>query len=142
MSGRKYRNLNDYNSTNSTQKPEDSCLTQWNNMKTQNTTNPKEWGPQFWFILHNAAAHYPDVASPICANRVKGFILGIPYMLPCQSCSEDANSFIHSYSDKQLEEICSSKETIFEFFRKFHNYVNTKTGKPEISKEHAQTLYK
>jgi hypothetical protein len=145
MSGRKYRNLNDYNSNTNNSLPstqqEDSCLKQWNHMKTQNTTNPEKWGPQFWFILHNAAAHYPEVASPICANRVKGFILGIPYMLPCQSCAEDANYFINSHADK-LDEICSSKENIFEFFRQFHNYVNTKTEKPQMSKEQAQALYK
>jgi hypothetical protein len=111
-------------------------------MKSQNTTNPEKWGPQFWFILHNAAAHYPEVASPICANRIKGFILGIPYMLPCPTCTVDANFFINSHTDKQLDEICSSKENIFEFFRQFHNYVNTKTGKPEMSKDHAQNLYK
>ena len=139
-----YLSLRDYPDSNLIaqevvhEKHNDSCL-KWDNIK--DTTNPSKWGPSFWYILHNAASHYPEYASPICAERIKGFILGIPYMLPCESCRNDAMMYIDSKSS-ELDEICRSRQKLFDFFHQFHNYVNTKTGKPQFSRESAYTMYK
>jgi hypothetical protein len=139
-----YLSLSDYPESNLVpqqlpqQKHNESCLI-WDNI--QDTTNPSKWGPSFWYILHNAAAHYPENAAPICAERIKGFILGIPYMLPCKSCSNDAMIYIDSRSS-ELNDICKSRKSLFDFFYQFHNYVNTKTGKTQLSKESAYKLYK
>ena len=138
-----YLSLRDYPESNllpqqlPQEKHNDSCLI-WDNI--QDTTNPSKWGPSFWYILHNAAAHYPENASRICAERIKGFILGIQYMLPCKSCSNDAMIYINSRSS-ELDEICKSRQKLFDFFYQFHNYVNTKTGKAQFSKESAYKLY-
>jgi hypothetical protein len=117
----------------------DSCL-MWDNLPEKDTVDPAKWGPGFWYMLHNAASHYPETASPICASKIKGFILGIPYMLPCKSCTNDAMMYIDSKS-ASLDDICSSRAKLFDFFHDFHNFVNTKTRKKEFPKDAAIKLY-
>ena len=121
--------------------PSDRKVTtlKWSN-GTYKTKDPSVWGPAFWFTLHNSAAHYPENASAICKERSKGFILGIPYMVPCFSCSEHARAFIDKYKNS-LDVVTSSRKNFFDFFVKFHNYVNVRYGKKEMSYEDAYKMY-
>ena len=121
--------------------PADRKITtmKWSN-GTYKTKDPAVWGPAFWFTLHNSAAHYPENASPICKERCKGFIMGIPYMVPCFSCSEHARAFIDKYKNS-LDEVTSSRKNLFDFFLKFHNYVNVRYGKKEMTYEEAYKMY-
>lgn len=113
----------------------------WEKETYANTTEPKVFGRAFWFTLHNGAAHYPENASPIVREHMKGFILGIPIMLPCQDCSEHARAYIElNYSN--LGDICSGRNKLFKFFVDFHNYVNARYNKPIMSVEDAWKLYK
>lgn len=105
-----------------------------------NTTDPKIWGPAFWFSLHNGAARYPKQASPYVAERMKGFILGIPFMLPCEKCKNHATNHIEKNKDT-LDIICSGRKPLFEFFVDFHNYVNIRYDKPIFTNEQAWKLY-
>ena len=104
------------------------------------SSDPRIWGPAFWFTLHNGAARYPIKASPICAERMKGFIIGMPVMIPCEKCQDHATAHIEQNYNK-LDEIVSGREKLFNFFVSFHNYVNKRYGKPEMSIEDAYTLY-
>lgn len=103
-------------------------------------SKPKIFGPPLWFSLHNCAAHYPIKANQICMARMKGVILGIPVLLPCENCSDHATAHIDSVKD-QLDYIVSGREPLFRFFVDFHNYVNKRHGKPEMSVEDAYKLY-
>jgi hypothetical protein len=105
-----------------------------------NTSNPEVWGPAFWFSLHNGAIRYPNNASPIWKERMKNFILGIPVMLPCEKCSDDATSYLES-NYFRINDVVSGKEKLFKFFWEFHNYVNKKLGKKQISLEEAYNMY-
>lgn len=106
----------------------------------ENIANPKVWGPSFWFSLHNGSLSYPIKPNKIVSERMRGFILGIPYMLPCKSCSEHAIMFIEqNYSN--LDTICSSRTYLFEFFVRFHNFVNKRLNKPEMSISDAKSMY-
>ena len=109
-------------------------------IKYANTADPEVWGPSFWFILHNGAAKYPEKASPLYAERMKGFILGIPVMIPCEKCSDHATAHIES-NWHNLDKIVSSRKELFSFFHSFHNYVNTRYGKPNMTLEDAYALY-
>ena len=104
------------------------------------TTPPPDptdyWGPQLWFTLHNSAKHYPIYASPLYAERMKQFILALPVIIPCESCREHAMDYIDGYRD-QLDIICSCRESLFNFFVDFHNYVNERKGKKIYSYEEA-----
>lgn len=115
---------------------EPSCT--YHNKKANN--NPLVWGPPFWYTLHNGAFHYPKHASPLHAERMKNFIIGIPVMVPCVKCKEHATAFIEKHRSK-LSDICSNKNDLFNFFVDFHNQVNKRYNKTVLSYEDAYSIY-
>lgn len=106
----------------------------------ENTSEPDVFGRAFWFTLHNGASKYPVEPSPFQCEKMKGFIRGIPIMLPCEKCSIHAQTFIES-NENSLDQIVSSRENLFEFFWNFHNYVNKRYGKREPSLEEIKSLF-
>jgi hypothetical protein len=115
---------------------EQTCT--YHNKKANN--NPISWGPPFWYTLHNGAYHYPEHAGPLHAERMKNFIIGIPIMVPCVTCKEHATAFIEKNRNK-LNDICSSRDSLFKFFVDFHNKVNERYKKPILSYEEAYSIY-
>ena len=105
-----------------------------------NTSDPAVWGPSFWFTLHNGASKYPISASKIQIERMKGFILGIPLMLPCISCKVHASNYIEEVKSK-LDYICGSRDNLFKWLVDFHNAVNRRQNKQLISYEDAYKIY-
>lgn len=112
----------------------------WTTVEYANPRDPRVWGPAFWFTLHNGSVNYPIKASPIWAERMKGFILGMPVMIPCEKCRDHATSHIEA-NYYRLNEIVSGREELFNFFVSFHNYVNERYDKPKMSNEDAYDLY-
>ncbi len=113
----------------------------WQNKTVDmDTRDPEVFGPALWFTLHNGAIRYPEEASPIVAEKMKGFILGLPYMVPCENCQSHAISYVEKHYD-ELSEVCKGQKNLFKFFFDFHNYVNKRLGKPEMSFENAWQLY-
>lgn len=108
--------------------------------KIQALTKPSTWGPSVWFMLHNGAAKYPIVASKLCRERMKGFILGLPMMLPCSNCRKHATNYIESHRDT-LDVICQGRKSVFEFFVDFHNDVNARFKKKIYSYQDAAMLF-
>lgn len=106
-----------------------------------NTGDPNIWGPKMWFTLHNGAIKYPIKASPIFAERMKGFILGLPVMIPCDKCQDHATAHIEA-NWSRLDDVVSGRDKLFKFFVDFHNRVNKWINKPEMSYENAYKLYK
>lgn len=104
------------------------------------TSDPKVWGPAFWFSLHVSAAYYPDNPSDIVRERMKQRILAIPYEVPCATCRPHASAFIESYRDK-LDLVVSTKHELGKFYVDFHNKVNQRYGKPEWKYEDAYKVY-
>jgi hypothetical protein len=108
----------------------------------EDISDPKVWGPSFWFICHNGAAHYPIKATSNTAERMKNFLDGMPVMLACTICSEHATSFIEQKkAEGKLDEIVAGRENLFSFFVEFHNHVNLQAKKPIMSLSDAKTLY-
>jgi hypothetical protein len=112
----------------------------WDTFDYRNTGDPNVWGPSFWFTLHNGASRYPKNASDMYKERAKGFILGIPVMIPCDECAVHATAYIESIRHN-LDVIVSCRKNLFNFFVDFHNYVNKRYGKPEMSYEDAEKMY-
>ena len=110
----------------------------YNSLHSPNLSNPEVWGPSFWFTLHNCANNYPISANNIYKKYTKGFIEGIPFMIPCTSCSEHAKIFIQNHD---LDIVCSGRDEMFKFFWSFHNAVNKRTGKTEIPLEDVKKMY-
>lgn len=112
----------------------------WEKINNVTTSNPIVWGPAFWFTLHNCASKYPIKATPLYVSKMKDFISSIPYILPCEICKVHAN--IHIDNNKNnLNDICSGREKLFNFFVEFHNIVNKRYGKKEMSNEDAYKIY-
>lgn len=112
----------------------------WENIQYANTSDPEVWGPSFWFTLHNGSSRYPLKPSPICKERMRGFIMGMSMMIPCEICSDHANAHIES-NWENMDKIVSSRDELFKFFWEFHNKVNKRYNKPEMSLEDAKKLY-
>jgi hypothetical protein len=105
-----------------------------------NSGNPEVWGPAFWFSLHNGALRYPKQASPIWKERMKHFIMGIPVMVPCEKCADHATAHLED-NWSNMDNIVSGRDNLFKFFWEFHNFVNQRLGKPQMSLEDAYKLY-
>lgn len=103
-------------------------------------TNPKIWGPSFWFTLHTSAAFYPLLASPIVRERMKNRILAIPYEIPCPNCRIHAIDFIEKHRNN-LDKIVSGRHSLGSFYVDFHNQVNKRYNKPLWNYEQAYQLY-
>ena len=113
---------------------------QKNKEKVESLSDPNVWGPAFWFILHNGAAHYPIRASPIVAQNTKGFIKSIPEMLPCKACSVHARAFIDK-NETNMDMITSGRDRYFKFYVDFHNEVNKRNRKKIMPLEEAKKMY-
>lgn len=105
-----------------------------------NTSAPDYWGSAFWKSLHLSAFHYPDEASALVNNVMQNRILALPYEIPCATCRHHCMAYIDS-NRSNLSKICSSKAGLFKFYVDFHNAVNKRKGKPEMSLEIAYKLY-
>lgn len=107
---------------------------------TASTSDPKVWGPAFWFSLHVSAAHYPENPSQIVRERMKQRILAIPYEVPCSTCRPHASGFVEEHRDR-LDQIVSNRHELGKFYVDFHNKVNKRYGKPEWTYEQAYKVY-
>ena len=112
----------------------------WEEKTYTNSSDPEVFGPALWFSLHNASVKYPEKASPIAREKMKGVIIGLPMLVPCDNCFNHCTSFVESKWD-ELDTICSTRENLFNFFVDFHNKVNQRHGKPLMSYEDAWKLY-
>lgn len=122
-------------------KPSDKHVNMtWKEKKNISTKDPSVWGQACWFTLHNFAYNYPENPTPICQQRCFEFIRALPYMIPCDGCSVHAMQFIESKLN-EMKNICSTKNKLFEFFVEFHNHVNKRYGKKEMSVTEALAIY-
>ena len=112
----------------------------WSDTSSIVASDPSVWGPAFWLVLHTSAANYPEKSSTIAAARMKGFILGIPVMIPCDVCSMHSWDYIESRLS-ELDEICSNRNDLFHFFWELHSKVNKRYGKPNMSLKDAWKKY-
>lgn len=146
-----YANVSDYLGLNKVAKidypqpeyyiPEPKIIPVNTQVNTQvNTADPKVWGPHFWFTLHNSAAHYPEDASPLVRERMKGRILAIPYEIPCAVCRPHASAFVEK-NRTSLDKIVGNKHELGKFYVDFHNQVNIRYNKPTWTYEQAYKYY-
>jgi hypothetical protein len=112
----------------------------WETLSYANSENPEVWGPAFWFVVHNGSARYPLKPSNIWKERMKGFIFGMPALIPCEKCADHATAHIEANRER-MDEVVSSRENLFNFFVDFHNYVNERYGKRIVGYEEAMQIY-
>lgn len=113
----------------------------WNEEIVESTKDPRIFGPPLWFSIHNFSAHYPIEPSDSCRRNAMSFIRTIPYLIPCKECFLHAQSYISKYSDDDLIEITKTRATLFEWSVNFHNFVNERLRKPNMSLNDAYNMY-
>jgi len=96
INNNKVENYVDKNDLDLQKKKPNKLDMKWTTVEYANPSDPRVWGPAFWFTLHNGAVNYPIKASPTWKDRMKGFILGIPVMIPCEKCRDHATSHIEA----------------------------------------------
>ena len=74
------------------------------------------------------------------AFGVERFSYGNPIMVPCVTSKEHATAFIEKHRNK-LNDICSNRDSVFNFFVDFHNQVNKRYGKSVLSYEEVYAIY-
>ena len=106
-----------------------------------NLESPQVFGSPMWFTIHNAAIHYPvGNPSPETKLRMKNFFLSLPVLIPCLTCREHCTAYIESHKSK-LDDVTSGRDKLFAFTVDFHNVVNSRLGKPEMSLNTAKAMY-
>jgi hypothetical protein len=113
---------------------------QYKNLYSHGHVSPDIWGRHYWFMFHLGSYNYPLCASSIVSQQMKQFILGIPYMLPCEECRSHALLYINNLYD-ELDTITSGRDALFKFFVDFHNAVNKRLNKSQYSYEEVYKMY-
>jgi hypothetical protein len=94
---------------------------------------PVAWGPSQWRILHLMAYTFPDKPTAERQKAMIKYIEGMCGNLPCEGCSHHATKYI-----TENKPAVESKDALTKYFIDFHNFVNRKTGKRELTYEEAR----
>lgn len=109
----------------------------WANIKPEH--QPSEFGPHYWYMLHNMSLNYQMNPTKFARQKMRAFVEALPYLLPCKNCSEHAKEFM---AGADLNKALTNRKTLFTFMWNFHNHVNKRLGKPEMSFNDALQMYK
>lgn len=86
--------------------------------------NKNIWGPIYWYIIHKIVHNFIENKtiknSDILINKIKRFYIILPYILPCNKCSDHTIKYI----EKDNPSECKNAVDLFQWTFKFHNYTN------------------
>lgn len=100
--------------------------------------NNKYWGNITWIFFHTLAEKIKPEEFEKNKELFINIIIKTCNHLPCPHCSQHATEVL---STTHLNNI-KTKSHFIEFLRQFHNIVNIKLKKKELSKEEIKDLYK
>lgn len=92
------------------------------------------WSPPYWELIHAASRMYADgeAISQDELTHIQGFFHKLCTILPCPMCR------IHCGSHMNLHPLnVTDGQSLFRYFVDFHNAVNTRTNRPQVSYEEA-----
>lgn len=102
---------------------------------------PDIWGPKFWFVLHTSSFRYPKSPTDEDKKYMKQFLYSMANLtLPCPICRHHMKKYL-SDPENGLDEALNDGQEYVKFIWKFHNSVNIRTGKPEMSFSDFKDLY-
>jgi Rps23 Pro-64 3,4-dihydroxylase Tpa1-like proline 4-hydroxylase len=94
---------------------------------------PPVWGPHIWASIHLMTYVYPDKPSEERKRSIQLLLENICINLPCPLCSSHCQAFMKQYPPK-----IESREDLKRWAFDFHNSVNKRTGKRELSYQEAE----
>lgn len=100
---------------------------------------PEVWGPHMWFMLHTISFNYPEQPSEHNKRAYYDFFRALADVLPCDECQTHYKRQLHSYP---IQPHLDSRSNLVKWVIQMHNFVNGRTGKPELTNEEVLTIYK
>ena len=97
----------------------------------------KEWGNITWIFIHSLAEKINEEKFNECKNIVVKIIFDICQNLPCPDCREHAIQTLKASKINRL----TNKSDLKSFLWEFHNIVNKKLKKDNISFEECNNKY-
>jgi hypothetical protein len=102
---------------------------------------PTIWGPKYWFILHTSSFRYPKNPSEEDKKYMRQFLYSLANLtLPCPVCRHHMKEYLDN-PDNGLDSALNDGQEYVKFIWKFHNSVNKRTGKSEMSFSNFKNLY-
>ena len=98
----------------------------------------EQWGNITWALFHILAEKINENKFFEVKNKLVKIIIGICGNLPCPDCSDDAVRILKQAYVRNIK----TKNHFIEFMRQFHNIVNIKLHKRQVSILELQNLYK
>ena len=99
--------------------------------------DPKYVGPGIWFSIHMLAA---NASIPKEKEAVVKQIRIIQANFPCQECKGHFGKYLISHPPEETIND-SNPDSLFLWTVNFHNSVNYRLGKPQITYEEAKSIY-
>jgi len=97
-----------------------------------------EWGNITWKFFHTLAEKIDETKFPEIRDSTINIIVEVCENLPCPICRNDASNILKYAYIKNIK----TKKHLIEFFRQFHNLVNTKLDKKTYSADEISNMYK
>lgn len=96
------------------------------------------WGPHAWTFLHAASFNYPDNPSREKRESARELFRSLRHMLPCEECCQH---YCSEFDKDPVDNHLDSKYKLSLWVVNFHNRVNTRLGKKNVSYEDARAMY-
>ena len=98
---------------------------------------PPLWGPELWNTLHLMAFTYPIKPDAPRQEHMRQFLKNVCPNLPCPGCGLHCKI----YMDRTPPAL-QSRDALKKWMCDFHNEVNKRTGKRELTYEEADQVLK
>jgi len=82
------------------------------NLINEQYTNPKTWGPHFWFMFRCISNNYPELPTPDDTKYTKSFFYSFQFILPCIICRE---SYVEHYNKHPIDEYLLNREKLLQW---------------------------
>jgi len=92
--------------------------------------DPSIWGPQYWFMLHTMAFHYPLHPTSIQKKIYHRFIHNLHEFLPNRTI---ANTFQHILVENPVSPYLDCRADFIRWMHHLHNVLNKRLDKPTLS---------
>ena len=95
-------------------------------------TNPKTWGPHFWFMFRCIANNYSEPPTPDDIQYTKTFFYSFQFILPCIKCKE---SYILHYGKHNIDNYLENKDKLIQWVELIYKETNDNIIKETIEKQ-------
>lgn len=100
---------------------------------------PHRWGPHVWATIHLCCIGAPVALDPMQQQQYRAFIMSLPHVIPCTTCSEHFQKVLESIP---VDNHLTGKDDLFRWSVEVHNAVNARLDKPKVAYDDALQHWK